>query len=658
MGNDRAQLDAVRLDRGALVAALQDAGATVSSAGSLKCLFHEDGTASAKITQFNGGPWKLTCFGCDWNDGKRTGDVFDVLKRTKGLDFAGSLAYLGPKTTPTPAPPNRKRPTGPSPSTFDAGKYAADAAARLAADPVSLSALWSSRAIGAEAAARLGIGISADGRYWTFPVADVAGRVVAVKHHRASPDVEPKCLWDPKGTESKQLWPIDLAPEGPVWLAPGELKAAAIIDAGAAAVGITGGEGSPLPERAVELLRGRQVGIIGDDDEKGRDWVAKAIATLSAAEIDVRKVDVGLDAASGVKDVGDWLLRQRIENDRDEAAVRATLSHAFAAADPFAPYTLANIWADSRTWVAVPHFPTGFRKLDEALGGIRVGSTSLFVGRSGKGKTQLVTQIAANAARAGIPCGFISLEMSRGDIAKLIACGEARVARTWIDKGTIHGEASVRFHEAMKRCKDIPLTVFDEDYFDGAATRSTLRDAVAAGVKRFGWQIVVVDYLGLLAPEDDDRTEYDSDVKNSTTIKRIARKEGVAILCIADLRKAGTFKTTARKPQASKRESVVTLDDVRGSSRLCYDAVNVFFISGTQVHAPHKEPTGIITLTALKTRFAGMGSRNEAVNLRWYPSSGHICDLESELNGETPDVCAGGYDPESDGIGRNRRGEQ
>jgi len=105
----------------------------------------------------------------------------------------------------------------------------------------------------------------------------------------------------------------------------------------------------------------------------------------------------------------------------------------------------------------------------------------------------------------------------------------------------------------------------------------------------------------------------------------MAREHNIAVLAIADLRKAATYKPT--KPDTKGRD-VVTLDDVRGSARLVYDAVNVFYISATQANNPGSEPTGVITLRALKTRYSGMGARGDAVSLRWYPASGHVCDLE------------------------------
>ncbi len=658
---ERVELERVRADRAALASALAAAGAAVNGKASLRCPFHDDKHASGQIKQGNGGGYRFTCHaGCGWNGDKSFGDVFDVLRKARGLDFAAACLELGiesggnGRATPRPlSKPGSKPDTAtPEPSAgtgdvFDAGRYASEAAARLAGDAAELGRLWTGRAVSAETAARLGIGIDGAGRYWTFPVADAAGHVVAVKHHRTSEAVEPKCFWTPKGAESRQLWPVDLKPEGVAWLAPGELKAAACIDAGLAAIGMTGGEAVELPEHVVGLLCGRQVGIVADDDDVGRKWAESAREKLAAAGIDARLANIGLDAADGMKDIGDALVRARVENEYEPEAVRANLQNAFDEADPWRRFTLAGIYADGATFAEVEHVPTGFRELDDKLGGGLRAGAHLFIGKSGKGKTQTAVQVASNAARAGVAVGIVSLEMSRADIAKLLACSDARVARSWVDKGTLRPGASAdRFRAALATAAELPLTVLDDDFFDGPVTRSALRAAVAAGVRRFGWRIVVVDYLGLLAPEESDRTEYDSDVKNSTTIKRIAREHNIAMVCIADVRKAAQFKATRSESAKPKPEQIITLDDVRGSARLVYDAVNVLYVHSIQAHNSRKEPTGIITLTALKTRYSGMGARGGAAALRWYPASGHICDLNTGENAAAVEPTT--YDPEQD----------
>ncbi|TWT41090.1 Replicative DNA helicase [Phycisphaerae bacterium RAS1] len=658
---DRAKLDAIRADRAALVKVLTDARATVNGTASLKCPFHADAHASGGIHEHRG-RWYFTCQACTWNGDKRTGDVFDVIRRSRGIGFRDALAELGihaPPESPGSAAPRRangRAPTRDTPETRqaaliasrntahrgatrrdddavrgngrgvadDPAALAASCATRLQGDPAALDRLFTTRGIDRATAERFGVGVTVDARHWTFGVTDPAGRVVAVKAHRADPDGDgPKSYWTPRGVNSRQLFPVALGAAGPVWLCPGELKALAVAACGRAAIGITAGESADLPDGLGELVHGRPVAIVADDDDAGRRWAAKSLETLTAAGIDARIVDCGLSKAAGLKDVGD-LIVERIGDGKEPAEIAAELDAAYERGDPWRPFTLGAILHDPATWTPVEHVRTGFSELDDALGGgLRVGGVTLFVGKTGRAKTQTAVQVALNAARAGVPVGVVSLEMSRRELAHLIAANVADVYRSIFTHGRAYGEPGARFQSALPELERLPLTLCDDDRWGEPLTRSRLADVVADGVKRFGWKILILDYIGLLAAEADDAGEYTADCANSAALRRIARTHNLALLAVADLRKAANFK------KGDDDKAPVSLDDVRGAGRIVYDAQNVFAVDSEQAdNGRGCEPTGIVKLRALKTRFSGAASRGNVVQLRWHPATGRIIDLE------------------------------
>jgi hypothetical protein len=641
--HDRAELDRLRTDRGQLVAALQDAGGRIDG-DKVGCPFHDDAKASGGIHESDGA-WFYTCHACAWNGGKRSGDLVDVTRRARDLDFRGALAALGVNgnarnrggtpaachaTAPDGAADRGKRATGQEralDAKFDAGELAAECAARLQVDPAALGKLWATRAVDVDTARRFGVGLSIEGGYWTFPVSD-GGRVVAVKHHRADAGTEPKCFWEPRGIDSRRLWPVGLDCPGPVWLCPGELKALCLIAAGRSAAGITGGETAELPDGLVDLLAGRSVAVVGDDDEAGRKWTRAALAKLGDGGIDARGVDLGLSKADGVKDIGDWILT-RVQDGKEPTEIAAELDAAYQAADPWARFTLAGVWNDKATWAPVYHVPTGLRELDAGLnGGLRVGGVTLFVGKSGRAKTQTVTQLALNAARAGVPVGFVSLEMSRRDVGHLIAANLADVPRAWLGDGTLHGAPAERLQRVLQDSARLPPAILDDGFWTGALTRSKLAGIVADGRKRFGWRLVVLDYLGLLANEPTDGSEYTADLENSAALKRLARVQDVALVVVAALRKYGR-----------KDDAPTCLDDVLGAGRIVYDAYNVFDVDCQQSPcADGTKPSGLVRLRPLKTRYAGLTAAGGELQFRWWPGIGRICDLDREPIFDRPET--------------------
>ena len=619
-----AKLRVVKADRGKLVQALEDAGATVSGT-SVFCPFHPDKHASGSVHQ-NDGTWLYTCHTCNWNRTKSTGDVVDVVRKACKVDFKGALAALGIEASRNHtaahkvSSPETAR-SGPSPDgdkrEVDAGQLADEAARRLQTDGAALEKLWRTRAVDADTAKRFRVGIDAKSRFWTFPVSD-GGRMVAVKHHRADPASEPKCFWFPKGAKPPRLFPVCLDFDGPVWVCPGELKALAVIAAGRSAVGITGGEKADLPAKLPELLRGRLVALAADDDEAGQKWAGKSLATLGSAEIDTRAVDLGLSVAAGLKDVGDLIRQWAIDDAKGPEAIGAALDDAYERSepwsDPWTPFTLVELVSAPETWLPVEHVPTGFVPLDEGLhGGLRVGCAHLLAGRSGRGKTQVATAIGLNAALAGFPVGIVSLELDRRDVARLVVAQLVGVQRSILAQGSIPVQDKGRVQAAGRRAAEIPLVVVDDEYWAGVLTRTKLAEVVAAGRRCFGWKLVVVDYLGLVANEADERSDsYGADCENSAALKRMARHSQVAILVVLAIRK----RTKAQE------EKPLGLDDILGDGRIGYDAVNAITVECEQPESFDDNPSGTIMLTALKTRFSGMGARREQVELEWLPAFG------------------------------------
>lgn len=467
---------------------------------------------------------------------------------------------------------------------------------------------------------RFGVGLIGEPgrRFWTFPVADKCGQVVAVKAHRADGQ-DQKSWWRPKGAGGSHVWPVDLSRDGPAWVCPGELKTLAVIACGRSAVGITSGEGSrdhplDLPAAALDLLRGHTLAIAPDDDEVGRAWGEHVRQQLADSGIDARTVDLDLDAAAGLKDVGDFIVRM-YQDGKDGAAVAATLDEHYRRSDPWCGASVGELWRSDRLWKPVRYIGTGLHWLDARLGGgLRTRGVHLFAGKTGHAKSQLAVQVAVNAAIAGVPVGFFSLELGSDEVAQLIMAALSGIPRMILATGALDPNHAARLREAMTEHSGMPLTILDDEKWDAGLTREGLAALVADGVTRFAWKLVVFDYLGLLVPSENDRDQYDTDVRHSTELKRIARKNDVALLVVAAFRKGATFRESA----------TLSIDDLIGAGRLAYDAQTVVVVS----RDIGEENCGLVKVRPLKLRFAPCDESSPDVQLRWRPRTGLITDLE------------------------------
>lgn len=100
------------------------------------------------------------------------------------------------------------------------------------------------------------------------------------------------------------------------------------------------------------------------------------------------------------------------------------------------------------------------------------------------------------------------------------------------------------------------------------------------------------------------------------------------MLVVAALRKAANYQNAKSKP--------ITLDDVAGAGRLCYDAVSVWLVDGECTQ--DSPPCGIVHLFPLKSRYTGAATSGAEVPLRWFPGMGIVENLCEELphNEEAP----------------------
>ena len=506
----------------------------------------------------------MTCHGCEWNGDKKTGDVIDVVRRRGGCDFRSALERLG-RTISGKSERKTSEKGQAADEEFNAAKAGKTAHSALMRNPTAITDLRSTRGIDEATVRRFRIGITGKlgNRYWTFPITDETGRVVAVKHHRADGQKR-KSFWQPGGARRDHLFPVHLEPKGAVWLCPGELKALAVAASGRGAIGITSGEGSAngkvmrptdLPAQAIAFLSGRSVALPPDADNAGVAWAEHALDSLTDAGIDARIVGLPLDASAGLKDISDYVVQLQ-ENGKDANGVAASLDEAWRRADPWYGTLIGHRWSDPRMWQPVEPVTTGLRDLDRLLnGGLRTRGVHMICGKTSQGKTQVAVTMAVNAAIAGIPVCYLSLELGADEVAQLVAAQLADVPRNVLARGKVNNECDRRLQAVMKQHRGLPLTILDDEHWPTGLTRDNLGKLIATGVKRHLWRLIVLDYLGLLVPLASDRDPFTSDVMNSTELRRLARK-------------GASFK----------QADGLTIDDLAGAGRLVYDAQNVFSV--------------------------------------------------------------------------------
>jgi replicative DNA helicase len=139
----------------------------------------------------------------------------------------------------------------------------------------------------------------------------------------------------------------------------------------------------------------------------------------------------------------------------------------------------------------VSYMPTGFKALDEAIGGLERGTLTIVGGRPGMGKSSLCTAFGVNAARLGVRAYYISTEMPQQRIAYRIAAMETGISLTALKHAQLTPDELTRIVEAMGRMDAMPLRL---DYVP-AANPSQVRARVARLMRETGLDLLIIDGL-------------------------------------------------------------------------------------------------------------------------------------------------------------------
>jgi hypothetical protein len=135
---------------------------------------------------------------------------------------------------------------------------------------------------------------------WCFRVTLPNGEAVALKIHRDRPlEGQPKSQWLRMGTAPSDhprhgfatLWPpVEWHPSGELFIAEGELKAAALLSAGFSATAPTTGAGFKWTPGIIARMAGRHVVIVFDQDDAGNKFRINTINALTGAVKSINEI--------------------------------------------------------------------------------------------------------------------------------------------------------------------------------------------------------------------------------------------------------------------------------------------------------------------------------------------------------------------------------
>jgi len=196
--------------------------------------------------------------------------------------------------------------------------------------------------------------------------------------------------------------------------------------------------------------------------------------------------------------------------------------------------------------------PTGFRELDELIGGFQAGQMIVIAARPAIGKSTLGLDICRAAAiDAGKASVIFSLEMSREEITKRMLSAESGVKLTRMTKGPMGPNDWEKLARTAARVSKAPLFIDDSPNMSLMEIRAKCRRLK----QREDLGLVVVDYLQLMSSGRKVESRQQEVSEFSRALKLLAKEIGVPVIAISQLNRGPEQRGDKRPMLSDMRES-------------------------------------------------------------------------------------------------------
>jgi replicative DNA helicase len=208
--------------------------------------------------------------------------------------------------------------------------------------------------------------------------------------------------------------------------------------------------------------------------------------------------------------------------------------------------------------------PTGFKALDNILGGLQDGALGILAGRQHHGKSTVAMDMFLYALKKGISSLYISLEQPSSEILLHLIQKETGIKPLNIKSGNLtENEERTLTGEIYSEFKKLPVFFEDRTRTLGEISMKIRRMVLSHQVK-----FVVADYLQLIENPIKGEPRHIEVAGISRALKRLAMDLNIPILALSQLNK-----------NPEERESKkIYLSDMRESEAISQDADYVIFI--------------------------------------------------------------------------------
>ena len=263
----------------------------------------------------------------------------------------------------------------------------------------------------------------------------------------------------------------------------------------------------------------------------------------------------------------------------------------------------------------VTGLPSGLIDLDKMTTGFQPGELIILAARPSMGKTSLALNIVEYAAlTAQKRIAFFSLEMINDQLGMRLLSSVAQVPSQRVRVARLYEGEFDRIYAASLKFNNTTIYLDEESNISVTELRARSRRLHR---ECGGLDLIVIDYLQLMAHDDAVENEAIALAKISRALKLLAKELHVPVLALSQLNR-GLEQRPNKRP---------VMSDLRGSGGIEQDADMILFIYRDEVYNPDSPDKGIAEIIIGKQRNGPIGTVHTVFQ-------GHVMRFENMAHGQ------------------------
>ncbi len=230
--------------------------------------------------------------------------------------------------------------------------------------------------------------------------------------------------------------------------------------------------------------------------------------------------------------------------------------------------------------------PSGFRDLDNVMGGFQNGSFIIIAGRPGMGKTSLAINIALNSALIYAKrIAIFELEVSAKNLISRMASMLSKVEIEKVMKNSFDSkEEQDKVSEVIKKLKQVPIYIDETPLLTFTDIRAKIRE-----LKKKGVDMIIIDYLQLIEDENSNTNRAQQLSKILQSLKMLTEELNITVIALSQIDRE-------IENRENKRPTLADLSKISGVEQY---ADIVMLLYRDEVYSKNTKEKGIVEINII-----------------------------------------------------------